>query len=248
MQELTTTTTTVAEVSTTGTTTPGCTHEPIDLDLSRIIHNNLGGLGPDSDAPLNIRFGAITTVGSTEVDLVVTSLAGYQSSKVEKNGFAGDGKEILQIVQQSGTTMALEFAFVDAKTDSPVTLHNFAFSFLDIDGYPGNENCEAIAVCGSTHYFMGEGLEEVHAQLCHKFKPKELASRPNPADLKSMTPLQRAHTVTAEFDAASGFVVTSSITSGKNHRPFLFAGTRVNGKPLDSFLFTGEKVGEQLSS
>jgi hypothetical protein len=194
-----------------------------------VIHSNLGGLGPDSIVQKNIRYGGVAKVGSTEIDLVVTALDEYQSSKAEKNGHADNGNEIVRIFQRSGTSMTLEFAFVDAKTSSPVTLHNFAFSFLDIDGFAGTKVRETISVCGSTRRCAGDHLEEIDAELngCHKFRPKTLDSHPNPKDMNSLTSIQKGHTLTVEFEAASSFVVTSSITSGKNHRPFLFTGSRV---------------------
>merc|ERR1719436_2301911 len=63
----------------------------IDWSLcDKSYKSNLGGLGPDTDAPEELRFYNITDEGSEgSIDLVITATSEYTAKTVDNNGVHG---------------------------------------------------------------------------------------------------------------------------------------------------------------
>jgi hypothetical protein len=200
--------------------------EPIELDLSKPVHSNLGGKGPDT-GPQNIKYKDVTFVGPDAVDLVITALDDYDTDKSSQNGLTTSGN-MARISQKSGTSTVLEFSFEDQVTKKPVEVGQFSITFYDIDGYPAGDLKESVTICGAKDICVSEntGLMQTAASSasCTTISPKLLDGKSNPSDPKVLTDVQRSHAVSAVFSQTSSFTITSTITNGDKHRPIIFAG------------------------
>jgi len=81
------------------------------------LHNNLGGVGPDSGEE-GIRYGAVTKVNDRTVDLIVNAMGPYQKYDPAVNGVNGLLGKINLYHERN---VDLKFSFVDAETSAPVT-------------------------------------------------------------------------------------------------------------------------------
>lgn len=105
-----------------------------------MLYSNLGGLGPDTSQPQEMRFSKIgTTADGTEFDLVVKALDDTyfsfrpeQHNHVETELSFNVNLGILNTATDNTVGTELEFSFVD-QTNNPVALDALAFSVLDID-------------------------------------------------------------------------------------------------------------------
>jgi len=93
--------------------------------------DNLGGLGENVNDPKELRYQGIGNFNGQSLDLVVTTLGNYASTKPKKNGFEGNMGVIN--VQSCTGAVKLKFCFMRSTTNTPVELPAFQFTFLDID-------------------------------------------------------------------------------------------------------------------
>merc|ERR1719262_1220187 len=118
------------------------------LKLNNVVNNNMDGSG---DGPQELRYGSVfTKADGTKLDLVVTA-DGYSSQKGnDENGLNG---KLGQLNVDCGSTQKMQFTFVKAGTDEPVTPvaegDNIMFSFLDIDQGKRNRGRSSVKVCGA---------------------------------------------------------------------------------------------------
>ena len=102
----------------------------IDFSASSVVHNNLGGSGPDS-GPEHIRYASVATVQGRPVDLLVsTTSSGYTPEFSNGNGRQG-GMGLISM--KSGAKVDLKFQFVESGSNTPATVGSFTFAFLDFD-------------------------------------------------------------------------------------------------------------------
>jgi hypothetical protein len=205
-------------------------HELLDLDLSRLTHSNLGGLGPHDGDEL-IRYEGVANADGKTVDLVIMAIGEYALPVKDKHESNGQGGSIKKIFQKSGTSLELQFSFVDASTGKPHVMENVQFSFMDIDGFPNGEVEENILVCDATDVCLTEdtAVEDVGLDddNCRWYKPKALQGYKNPTELDQMDDVQKAHSLTVKLQQSAAFRLVSKITNGNKNRPLLFAGKGV---------------------
>jgi len=203
---------------------PPCTEMTEMNALLSPTHNNLGGVGPDSDAETMVYPGALTIDGA-DVDLVVSASAGYEAHNAQANGVWG---EFGAVNLKNGMSVDLSFKFAQTGTDSPVEVGNFAFTVYDLDStLVANES---VTICGASRAATATSTNVVALPAdgdCQKFESVELGTgKNNPTNPNSLTSEQMANSVTYFFvDARSEFTVTFAVsgpqsTQGRN---FLFA-------------------------
>ena len=101
------------------------------MNLSNIVHNNLGGHGPDGGAA-EMRYQNIFPLTGASVDLVVRAVSPYHPKNTDNNGLEGT---IGAISFRGGMSTTFTFSFSDSYNHSkPVTIGQLYFSYFDIDG------------------------------------------------------------------------------------------------------------------
>ena len=122
-----------------------------NFDDGRLIHSNLGGLGPDSGKPEEMRInGVAKTFDGRRVDLIVTVSSDYSAANVNQNEQKAGG--LVSINIRSGTHADFVLSFVDGVTcpedgsKAPcdvVELEQFELSIYDIDLFSGRGSAPA---------------------------------------------------------------------------------------------------------
>jgi hypothetical protein len=98
------------------------------------VFSNLGGYGPDTDKPQELRFTKIGKLNKAPVDLVVKNLSPIAEGTVPEAGAASGGL-MGKIHVRGGTSVEFLFTFVVSGSDTPVNPppREVHLSFLDID-------------------------------------------------------------------------------------------------------------------
>lgn len=130
----------------------------------RAAVENLGGLGPDTGGPQELRYARIGTVagvsGFRSFDLVVTlmsPLEGFRSPPANRPPvLSGCSGQFGMVAVHAGTHVDLIFTFRDSETDEPVFLPSFDFSFFDLD-----DVSKQVQVDGFYSYTLHEPLTNV---------------------------------------------------------------------------------------
>jgi hypothetical protein len=115
---------------------------PLDITLSKLKDNNLGGEGPKS-GPQKIRYSKVgINKDGKFFDLVIEVLVEgigqvYSTSNPMKNGLKGSlgaiNVEAKVTAKSKIVTNKFKFSFVETDTDTPVVLDKFVFKFFDLD-------------------------------------------------------------------------------------------------------------------
>lgn len=103
----------------------------LDIGTATIIYNNLGGKGPNSSDPREIRYSSGVSCTGEPFELVVTAGSEYATSKPENNGKRG---AFGQISLSSDKSTDLKFSFVVPGTNQPVALPEVHMAMFDLDG------------------------------------------------------------------------------------------------------------------
>lgn len=99
------------------------------LATSVVAYSNLGGLGPDFDAPAKLVFNNVFAGSERNVVMEVTNVSIYQSSDVAMNGLANSYGAINLLADRNVT---LRFAFVDGDTGEPVRIPALYFKLIEL--------------------------------------------------------------------------------------------------------------------
>lgn len=137
----------------------------INTDGIKVVHSNLGGIGPDTGGEfLRIaNMGTLSTEGATPVDfdVSITALTPYTTSnKGEvKNGVNG---HFGMINVGYGTLTTFRASFIDAKTDKPVKLPSVSVGFLDMDHGEETDCTEVVRIIRDAKTFDGYWTDSGH--------------------------------------------------------------------------------------
>ena len=94
----------------------------INMDASTLIHNNLGGLGPDGGAK-EIRYSHVGESDGEAFDLVIQNVSEYKTNKPETNGLnTNHGSSLPSVSLAGGNAVILYVRFVRKGTDMPIQL------------------------------------------------------------------------------------------------------------------------------
>lgn len=129
----------------------------LNISQSTILHNNLGGVGPD-DAPENIRYGGAGELDGVPFDLLVETIADYRA----KNGKKNNGKygDFGQINIGYGSRTKLRFSFVEPGTTNQVILPQISFVVYDFDTATKYGDCNEMVAFDSVDQPFGYTLHD----------------------------------------------------------------------------------------
>lgn len=199
-------------------------------DLSNVVSNNLGGVGPNTDDPEEIRYKDAINLNGRLVDVVLVALQPYVTPKPERNG----NKDGLfgRFTIRTGTSTQMNFLFQDAATHEPVAIPDISLTFYDIDEAIEfrDENQlqrETLTVCSAEEVYVTEDSELIYVDngRCKSVTSSVIGDRfDNPTHPDTLTKAQAARSVTYEFHSRANIFWTAEITGNRlNPRPILFS-------------------------
>lgn len=205
--------------------------EPCDIcasatpvDLSNVVQNNLGGLGPDTGAE-EIRYKNAMDVNGKKIDVVLTAEGAYKSPKPAKNGYIGNG--FGRFLMKTKASTSFKFTFQDSATGQAVAVKDVALTFYDLDEAKGKRQRETVSVCGAKEAYTTSDTELEHKAvgLCHSFTSTTKGTgKDNPTIADDITKTQAARSVTYEFHSKASISFSAALSrAGRNPRPFLFS-------------------------
>jgi hypothetical protein len=189
--------------------------------------NNLGGNGPDTGVPEQLRFNNVAHHNGHQVDLVVTALNAIERfpdsyEAPYDHGYSGCYGSVGYVNIKSGTQTRMRFSFKNHATGAPVTLPAFTIGVLDI----GGNGKERITVTGHTSFTTRIGSTNVVSlhngtfESCHKtttckYPPAQCPGSTcptrydNPRNPTNLTEVQKAAAIRFNFDTpTSNFTMT----------------------------------------
>jgi len=184
------------------------------------VTSNLGGQGPDSQSPSELRFGTIGYYDGYPVDLVFTNTSAYSAADVYRNTARG----CFGVINVMADTAAdLAYTFVKGGTNEPMIINKtFYFSLFDLDC--SASGCEVAEVDGMADYDLDDATELVVSQGSKglQFKGSTFGiGADNPPPLEA---LQKARSVTFVAVGISGGTLSYTVENSKKGRNFLIAG------------------------
>lgn len=172
--------------------------EVANLKFHKMRYRNLGGLGPQTSAPPNVRYGNVAkTMDGTLVDMIIES-DNFVTDKPKKVGLFG-ASAVINV--KAGKEVDFTARFVD-KDGNPVYMGPFHMSFMDIDtGKEGGQ--EELTIGGFTESYLLDDTELTKVQMADG-RTKFIAGLPgvgadNPLDPLMLTDVQAKRTVSFQF-------------------------------------------------
>merc|ERR1719183_1657876 len=194
------------------------------VDLSNVVQNNLGGLGPDAGDE-EIRYKNAVDLDGRKVDLVLTAQDKYVTPKSSVNGYSDTG--FGRFTMKAKTSTNFKFSFEDAETGEPVAVKDLALTFYDLDQAKKTQQQETISACGAEEVYTTSDTELSHSTtgVCHSFDSTTRGTgKDNPSRPDELTKTQAARSVTFEFHARASINFSASIIrAGRTPRPILFS-------------------------
>mmetsp|Transcript_67684 Transcript_67684/g.220350 ORF Transcript_67684/g.220350 Transcript_67684/m.220350 type:complete len:2076 (-) Transcript_67684:113-6340(-) len=107
------------------------------FDLGHVVHNNLGGAGPDSGDPRVLRFDHVATVDGSCVMLEMqVADGGYYTAGARgatKNGVSELGSRLGVLNVQAQSRVDINARFLDCATGAPARMSKFNFTFYGVN-------------------------------------------------------------------------------------------------------------------
>lgn len=195
----------------------------LDLATATVETNNLGGAGPITTDPEEIRFlNAGTSSTGQAFDLVVESLAsgrdtygpGHDGNKF--NGRSGEKQDgsFGVINLEGGLSVDFKFSFVMAGTETPLTLSEVHITLFDLDGHPG-QDLEFVSSRGYSGY-----VTDKHPSIVASLEPDGrtkftaegvVPAIPNPIDPNALTEQQRKNAVMYFYKNVDSFEINYGV-------------------------------------
>jgi len=196
------------------------------LELTDLVHNNLGNLGKDKGAE-GMRFNNVFPFrdDGKQVCLVVNAGEGYQRS-LKPDRQNGLNAKIAKINLVCGTSAALTFSFVDCTTNEPVPVGPFYMSFLDFD-QDNAGGSETVTVHGAAGYEVTDStvIDVQEGDGSITFKSTEFGTKKdNVGDVMNMDDGQKDKAVVVQMGCVTTFKVDYEAGPGHNNRFFQFTG------------------------
>jgi len=191
----------------------------VDFSLTHIVHNNLGGAGPDSDKPTNIRYANVLVANGKALDLVIGAwkdcdcrIGQHQPCNASLDGNNG----LLGNINLKVNSMSfLKFQFVQAGTSIPAHVPQLYVTFLDFDDRNSRER-EMMWLSGSTsctHRGVVEKADEAGSTFISSEKGD---SSDNPSSPYNLSKQQLHRSVTCLFKERAEIPVTLRATKPKS--------------------------------
>jgi len=203
-----------------------CEDQRLSLLASRVRSDNLGGAGPRTSDPQEIRYGDVfRTPANQAVDLVITNLTEYKHNRQgEENCLNGQYGNINVL---TGTSVSLKFELKVG--DAPLQqVPRVAFTIFDVDQGRGLRGHEFVSVCGWNKWTVPDDSELVQFEApdgCVKHGSTTRGNAAdNPSDPAELTQQQAARSIAYEFTGSSWTIDVQVSPSRGAGRNFLFAG------------------------
>jgi len=194
-----------------------------EVDLSNVVQNNLGGLGPDAGAE-EIRYANAITLDGKTLDVVLTAESEYKTPKPTKNGAKG-GFGIFTLKAKQSTDF--KFSFVDSTSGAPVAVKDLAVTFYDMDEGKRGRQKESISMCSAQEVYTTSDTELVSTKTgsCRTYTSSARGTgKDNPQRPDELTRTQAARSVTFEFHSKASLGFTAAIgPAGRSPRPVMFS-------------------------
>lgn len=174
----------------------------VNVDLTNVGSNNLGGQGPGKGAE-EIRYKHALSVNGQSVDIVLTAKTDFLLQDPKRNGVEG---KIGRIAVTCGSSTDLEFKFEDSTTGEAVAVDNLALTFYDIDEGKKGRGREGVSVCGPDEVYTMSDTELVPSKTgdCYGYASGTKGSgKDNPTDPSDLSAEQLAKSVTYTFSGKS---------------------------------------------
>jgi hypothetical protein len=220
---------------------------------NNLKYNNLGGLGPVTSDPAELRYEKVFTTGyeMQPIDLVIKVAEGseYIVANTDLNGLwpiVSDTSQMGQVNIKTGTQSTFDFMFVKTGTDELYELSNVMFSVYDLD--------EKAIGLGKNHEYVEFNTPVTNWTLTQPSLVKKSGSisgakgllkfrstepgvlSDNPTNPLKLTPLQKQRSVTVWYSGASKFQITlghSAEHPSAGGRNMLFAGPGIYCPAVD---------------
>lgn len=194
-----------------------------EVDLSNVVQNNLGGLGPDEGAE-EIRYANAIILDGRTLDVVLTAESEYKTPKPTRNGAKG-GFGVF--TTKAKTSTDFKFTFVDSSDGSPVAVKDLALTFYDMDEGKKGRQKESISVCNSEEVYTTSDTElsSTKTGSCRTYTSSTRGTgKDNPQRPDELTRTQAARSVTFEFHSKASLTFTAAVgPAGRSPRPVLFS-------------------------
>ena len=196
------------------------------LKFTGMKSNNLNGLGPATGAEA-FRFSEVLP----GVDLVVKADENYRPQNAKQNGVWK--RKYGRLNMASGTESFFTFRFVESSGQTPVKVDRFMFTVFDVDH---GRRCTSQMTVNATRYaayYVDPGTELlVHTDVGGSNWPASSTftsstagtGKDNPKFPHKLSPVQRARSVTFEYQNLKFFTMGFKMAPGVGGRNVLFGG------------------------
>jgi hypothetical protein len=193
------------------------------VDLTNVVQNNLGGLGPDSGAE-EIRYANAISLDGQSLDVVLTAEGVYQTPKPQKNGNKGN---FGVFTMKSDQTSDFKITFQDSVSGSPVSVKDIALTFYDLDEGKVGKLKETVSACNPAEVYTTSNTELIPAVAgsCHSFSSSTKGTgKDNPQKPDELTKTQADRSVTFEFHARASLIFSAAVgRASRAPRPVMFS-------------------------
>jgi len=204
--------------------------DAIQVDLTDISCNNLGGQGPDTSCPQQeLRYRNAINMNGRNVDVVLTVSGDgtYSTPRAEKNG---NKNQFGRFTVATNSNSQFKFSFVDSNTGEAVSVPDLALTFYDMDEANNKAQRETVGSCEITEAYVTDMTELIHtipdaANSCHNFQSSTRGTgKDNPQTPDTLSMSQADRSVTFEYHARASIEFTAAITGTRYQpRPILFS-------------------------
>jgi len=210
-----------------------------DMSDATVVYNNLGGTGPETSDPPELRFSSPSarSYSGKPFDLVIKAVSGtpsensgYTGGNFRQNGLDG-GFGVFTMKAQTETNFL--FSFVEPGTNNPVVQEEVHMATYDLDG--GMKNSDGVQQ-GGLEYVSSSGysgyVTDPNPNLVAALLPgaevrtqfKSIGkSHDNPSDPDAMTADQRRNAVMFFYKNVSSFGIRFGLEGGSGGRKLLFS-------------------------
>ena len=124
------------------------------MTAASIAHNNLGGLGPDFDAPPTVFYrNAGRSATGRAIDIVLSNTTAYNPRNSLQNVIGSSG-HFAQVNLDASSYVELLFSFVYSDNGEPAQLNRFVFTLFDIDEGIAGAGRETLTVSDYEAYLL----------------------------------------------------------------------------------------------
>jgi len=223
------------------------------LNLGQLDYSNLGGHGPDTHKPRNMRYKDVAAAGGKFLDLLVETSTGYTPYDAAQNAASGKGHQVGSINIRLGTSISVYFKFVEQGSSVPASADRFFFTvYLSHKKERVRVHTNATGPAksaGLSHFCVADGTgldlqaDEVSNTITfvHAAEPEDpllggsagsgvqskFVQHPSVSDPYELSDELRKQTFTLSFGNVSEFMLGVDIAGmvGEAGTNFLFSGT-----------------------